>query len=928
MPGSISDQVVDFYYAVFDRIFGEGARLGIPGRLKRDEVLREIQGWAGAASQSLTRFLLNKQLAEQHVEAILEGLALATDSLKLDDVANSNIAPETVVETRLGGVKCPEPARAAGHDAIFRVALHSVVQVLMQVGPVMAQWQNLRFAGTFEPPRRLAARLNQISEQLGEIARSGPSGADESYELEYRDYLLQRFHRVEAGTVRMTTNLDVDLRELFVSPRAMVRPVRKEGEGAGPTATAFMDLAAARQYFGERAERDGPRKSVQEGARGLMALDQVKAGARNVLVGAPGSGKSTFLEWLQLQLSGGYEPLPMAGKQAIPLLLKVRQLDCRNLPSGPRLIQAATASQDRAALMPQDWIGRQMKKGRVFFMLDGLDEAEPELRDGYLIPWLQEMCRQYPNCRYLVSSRPVGYPAGMLREIEFTECDLLDFDDTQILEYTQHWCASVRLARNEPAEEARLEGGAEGQKIVDRFNVNRYIRNLARNPLMLSAICLVNYFEQGELPKDRAKLYKLCVEGLLHNWDQRRGIRSEFGFDEKLRACREVALAMQSEDRAEYEAERVRDIFAEVLGDRERAGKLLEHIRRRTGLLLERRVGVFAFAHLTFQEYLAAQAVYEGNRFGTDAERLAGEHADGRWQEVIALYCGLTPAREARKMIELLIAQPDSVSLAGVLAEAFLSAGDELVRDPVLRRKVLERVAVAPSDPPSPLERFKQEEVAPVANSMVGRIESRRTLSSAYGWLRANPHELDSGLLAKRLRRWRGMNPLPLAELVHLLHAFAPERVLAQITTNPALYESRGPEFTPATYKSQAAIALIGLELRVQNMPASPAVQQALLQALRVITRTEDVEMLIEMRYSIGAFLARMGPDQVRWDPGVSKELAALARQLAQRPKENWGQHPHAEDPVAALNTFADSLDRATAEKSAKPKAKKKAAGR
>ncbi len=44
-------------------------------------------------------------------------------------------------------------------------------------------------------------------------------------ELSYRDY--QRFHRVEAGTGRMTTNLDVDLRELFVMPRVLLLRYKK-----------------------------------------------------------------------------------------------------------------------------------------------------------------------------------------------------------------------------------------------------------------------------------------------------------------------------------------------------------------------------------------------------------------------------------------------------------------------------------------------------------------------------------------------------------------------------------------------------------------------------------------------------------------------------------------------------------------------------
>src|SRR5260370_23864383 len=133
----------------------------------------------------------------------------------------------------------------------------------------------------------------------------------------------------------------------------------------------------------------------------------------------------------------------------------------------------------------------------------------------------------------------------------------MDFGDEEVTEYVHHWCTAIRLAQDEPAKEARREGAIDGEKIVSDFKRNRYIENLARNPLMLSAICLVNHFERGKLPEDRAVLYKLCVEGLLHHWDSQRGIHSEFTLEEKLRTCREVALAMQSDDRAEYEAARV-----------------------------------------------------------------------------------------------------------------------------------------------------------------------------------------------------------------------------------------------------------------------------------------------------------------------------------------------------------------------------------
>ena len=46
------------------------------------------------------------------------------------------------------------------------------------------------------------------------------------------------------------------------------------------------------------------------------------------------------------------------------------------------------------------------------------------------------------------------------------ECDLLDFDSSQMAEYTRHWCTAVRLARNEPEQEARVEGTKDGDDII------------------------------------------------------------------------------------------------------------------------------------------------------------------------------------------------------------------------------------------------------------------------------------------------------------------------------------------------------------------------------------------------------------------------------------------------------------------------------
>ncbi len=878
MPPPIAEQVVEFFADLFERVFSARFRPLIRDPLKRRAVVRQIEEAADAASQSLIRLFRNQQLSDTSTASLLGGFAGLGDQLNPNGISNANVSPESVAEEVLDRLPMPTGV----DESLYRVSLHSIIQVLMLVAPVMAEWRKLSFAGTYELLHRVVQRLTQINEQVDALGRAGREAVDERYEWTYRDYLLQRFHRVEAGTVRMTTNLDVDLGELFVMPRFRHRaPIAEIPGQQASDLGELMDLKAARRFFGG-VRHEIPQRKSKEGSE-ISALEGVRRSQRLVIVGPPGSGKSTFFEWLQLKLAGAEEALVAGDQQAIPLLLRVRQLDPRDLPDGSALIEKATGSKDRATLMPDGWIERQMRQGRLLLLLDGLDETEPELRDGFILPWLRRLCTRYPDCRYLVSSRPVGYPSGFLQKLGFMECDLLDFSDSDIEEYTRHWCTAVRLARNEPAEEARREGAAEGEQIVRAFKGNPYIRNLAQNPLMLSAICLVQYFEGGRLPEDRALLYRLCVEGLLHHWDQRRGIRSEYGLEEKLRACRELALAMQAEDRAEFPGARVEQVFAGVLGDSERARRLLEHVRYRTGLLLERRAGVFAFAHLTFQEYLAARAVQEGNDLKVDAARLAQEHSDGRWNEVIALYCGLAPAAATRALIEFLLGQPPSEALAEVLTEAYLSTGPELLRDSALRRDVLTMIATSPADYP-PLERFPPPDVAPVANEWVGKVNVQQVskfelrMTGGFRWLQLHWEHVDlaSLRLADRLQGWRDLDAVPRSELAFLAHRVGSDGLLAELACDSDFYRSEGPGFSRIGDWALAALVDRG-EL------GTPGKDAAFLVSLRVAASAGQRDNSTSHRAPRQPILPHSSETWL--------EFAALARELAKNTQSSpWSR--------------------------------------
>ncbi len=75
----------------------------------------------------------------------------------------------------------------------------------------------------------------------------------------------------------------------------------------------------------------------------------------------------------------------------------------------------------------------------------------------------------------------------------------------------------------------------------------------------------------------------------------------------------------------------------------EEAKAIVEEIRDRSGVLVERTPGSFAFSHLTFQEYLTAQEMVKDGAYGV----LLDNYKDKWWHEVIVLAAGFPSADAA-----------------------------------------------------------------------------------------------------------------------------------------------------------------------------------------------------------------------------------------------------------------------------------------
>ncbi|MCP4694065.1 MAG: SUMF1/EgtB/PvdO family nonheme iron enzyme, partial [Desulfobacterales bacterium] len=158
----------------------------------------------------------------------------------------------------------------------------------------------------------------------------------------------------------------------------------------------------------------------------------------------------------------------------------------------------------------------------------------------------------------------------------------------------------------------------------------------------------------------RAKLYEESVEILLWRWEQIKSgdkegeaplprLLQEAGRNEA--ELMRVIWGLAYEAHARGGEVKDSDVLADIgehrlekalarlnSGDRNWAMKLVETMKLRAGLLLERAPEVFTFPHRTFQEYLAGAHLASQKNLAKEGAALAGD--PGTWREVILLAVG------------------------------------------------------------------------------------------------------------------------------------------------------------------------------------------------------------------------------------------------------------------------------------------------
>ncbi|WP_237110346.1 NACHT domain-containing NTPase [Nonomuraea sp. MG754425] len=443
-------------------------------------------------------------------------------------------------------------------------------------------------------------------------------------------------------------------------------------------------------YLGTAAPAPGER----------VSLRRFLAGAEPVVlavVAGPGSGKTTLLRRTALERCGR--------RRGLPVLLLLRD-HVKTIVDDPKVpLSAVIASEPWLhGAVPASWFERSLGRGRCLVLLDGLDEVAGEEDRKKMVAWARAQIARYPGNDFVITSRPYGYESNPLNGASVLS--VRRFTPAQVSRFVHGWYAAVEArATGEKgphvAERARKSAG----ELLERLRGQASLHDLAANPLLLTMIVNVHRY-RGALPGSRAELYGEMCQVLLYRRREAKGVATaiELKGVQRERVLREVALRMMRGRLRDLTAGRLHRMVGPALGRiaaRVDPEAFVEEVTR-TGLLVERESGSYAFAHLTLQEYLAAARLREGDDGA--GEVLAGHVDDPWWRETTLLWGAgsdvgvvVSACLESGSVPALSLAF-DCQQEAAELAPELRARLDDLLSDPApALRRVMSEVAVARS---------------------------------------------------------------------------------------------------------------------------------------------------------------------------------------------------------------------------------------
>jgi hypothetical protein len=401
------------------------------------------------------------------------------------------------------------------------------------------------------------------------------------------------------------------------------------------TAVQFLNDDAIGDFLSiqdlEKVYRQGnARKFNSQDSQKQLGIEVANKKQYLMVLGGPGAGKSTFLRKMGLEAlkvkKGGFK------HSCIPVFIELKRFTSSEINIEKFIIEEFRICNFPD---PEKFTAKALEQGKLLILLDGLDEV-PSQNLNETINQIQNFVDKYDQNRFIASCRTAAYRGNFRR---FSDVAMADFDDEQIQQFINNWF--------QKEEDKQAKTDDKCWELLQKPE-NQAAKELAHTPLLLTFLCLV-YDRSQNFPNNRSVLYKNALRILLEEWAaEKRILRDEIyqGLHTELEEVllSKIAYTGFASNRLFFSQSEIVDQIKTFLAGNLNAPQhlngeaVLNAIAIQQGILVERARDVFSFSHLTLQEYLTAQYIYD-NRL---VEKLVTEHLpDQRWKEVFLLVAGV-----------------------------------------------------------------------------------------------------------------------------------------------------------------------------------------------------------------------------------------------------------------------------------------------
>lgn len=590
-----------------------------------------------------------------------------------------------------------EKAVETGKDCLIFL-LHEEApwpKTLMDKGDDELKIENLRnklskkhTVSFFKSPQELASLVGvAVHNYLENVRGIAPLKKEITADLnieKYRNSILKRYKILDLDALTPSERADYmefHLRSVFVEqdvrenpppvelPKELMEKLIKDEKLKKedlPEGITFEDIKKAKEAYLEKPA--------------LPVLDVIINSENRyvVILGDPGSGKSTLSRYLVLSLlTKEDEKLQKAFDNYLPLLIELRDCaaECAKNKCSTFIEYLDLQGETKGYGLTKEAIDNYLNNdGKAIVIFDGLDEIfDPSQREN-IEQQIIGFTTDHPKTRVITTSRIVGYKRRNLTNADFSHYTLQDFRKPQIDTFIDKWY-SIALINNPDEAHARKE------RIDRAIEESASIRQLAGNPLLLTIMAIIN--KHQELPRERWGLYEHASSVLIYHWDWERKIKEwnikiEYvSKGDKEELLRRLAYKMQSAPKglagnyihadalqAEFEKYFIERYQRNPADAKLAAQALIEQLRERNFILCRYGANLYGFIHRTFLEYFCAWSIVwkfnvKHELYIENLKDIFNEHwNDESWHEVLRLICGMIDEKFSDTLIYNLMEAP------------------------------------------------------------------------------------------------------------------------------------------------------------------------------------------------------------------------------------------------------------------------------